>query len=162
MRHAYFGKQLSRTKNQRTSLFRIMLKDLFRHGFIKTTKVKAQAVRASADKLITKAKKSGKNSARLLYAEIPDKQTVSRIMELSATAFAKRTSGYTRLIKLGSRRGDNAEEVILSFVDEIVKTDVVQPAESITTKTAKQKTLAEAKPAPKGKTTTRTRSAQKK
>ncbi len=162
MRHAYFGKQLSRTKNQRTSLFRIMLKDLFRHGFIKTTKVKAQAIRSSADKLITKAKKSGDNSARLLYAEIPDKQTVSRIMELTATAFAKRTSGYTRMTKLGSRRGDNAEEVILSFVDEIVKTDVVKPAETVSAKTTPVKKTAEVKVEPKVKAAKRTRTAPKK
>lgn len=129
MRHGYFGKQLSRTANERKNLFRNLLKSLFEHGSIRTTKTRAQAVRAQAEKMITRAKKPGDYSARVLLADIGDRKTVGRITELAKTAFAGRTSGYTRIIKLGSRRGDSAEEVLLAFVDDIVKTDVVAPVQ---------------------------------
>lgn len=135
MRHSYFGKKLSRTKNDRKNLLRNLSRSMFLHGSIKTSKAKAQAVRGMVEKLITKAKKGTDQKRRELFADLADKEVVSKLADMAATRFASRSSGYTRMIHLGSRRGDATEEVLLSFVDEAVVTEVVK---SKTEKSAKQ------------------------
>jgi large subunit ribosomal protein L17 len=125
MRHKIAGKKLSRGTDQRTALRRILVKQLFEHERIQTTRAKAEAVRGQAEKLITLAKR-GKNTEgaeavhvkRLAVARLGDKDLVAKLFDDIAPRFEKRQGGYTRMIKLGPRLGDSAEMVILELVEE--------------------------------------------
>lgn len=141
MNHAVFGKKLSRTANERKALIRNLMRSLILHGSIKTTKAKAQAARSEIEKLITKAKKNTDAAKRDVFAHIPDREVVKTFYSMVETRFAQRTSGYTRIIKIGVRSGDASEQVVLGFVDEEVKTEVIKPEtkKSTSVKTAENK-----------------------
>lgn len=114
MRHGYFGKKLSRTKNERRRLLVGLSRELIKRGSIKTTLTRAQAVRPLVESLVVKAKKG---EERLLFKELADKEVVKLLLRWAPTRWGSRTSGFTRLVRLGQRRGDATEEVLLSFVD---------------------------------------------
>jgi len=125
MRHKIAGKKLSRSKDQRVALRKNLIKQLFEHERIKTTRAKADAVRGQAEKLITLAKKGNKSEGaqmvhahRLAVARIGDKEIVKKLFEDIAPRFENRQGGYTRIIKLGPRLGDSAEMVLLELVEE--------------------------------------------
>jgi large subunit ribosomal protein L17 len=127
MRHSYYGKKLSRTKNERRRLFQGLARDLILRGRITTTLAKAKAVQPLVEKIITNAKKgtnSGINEVRKVLA---DKKSVDAFLKDAKTRFAARTSEYTRIIKLGVLRSDASLMATLSFVDERVETDIIAP-----------------------------------
>ncbi|MDO8451540.1 MAG: 50S ribosomal protein L17 [bacterium] len=128
MRHAYFGRKLSRTKNERRSLLRNLSRDLLLHGKIRTTLAKAKAVQPMIEKLITKAKIGTDQKKREAYAELPSKEAIVQLFKRSSGQFTKRTSGYTRITKLGPRKGDSGEEVLIGFVDEDTPAEAPAPA----------------------------------
>jgi large subunit ribosomal protein L17 len=132
------------------------MKSLIVHGSIKTTKAKAVATRSEIEKLITKAKKGTDASKRDVYAHLPDKQSVALLLSMAETRFSGRTSGYTRITKIGKRRGDASEQVLFSFVDEEVKVEVIKPGKKETAKPAKnaEKPKKEVKKSTKTKETT--------
>jgi large subunit ribosomal protein L17 len=125
MRHSYFGKKLSRSKNERRRLLQNLARDLFIHGKIKTTLAKAKAVQSLVEKLITNAKKSTNAGTNQVRKVLADKKSVDLLLSDVKTRFASRNSGYTRIIKLGTMRSDAATEVLISFVDEKVVSEVV-------------------------------------
>jgi large subunit ribosomal protein L17 len=127
MRHKVAGRKLGRSTGQRNALRRVLIKQLFEHERINTTRAKAEAIRGQAEKLITLAKRS--NSAedasksvaarRLAVARLgDDKEIVKKLFDEIAPRFENRPGGYTRMLKLGPRQGDAAEMVILEFVEE--------------------------------------------
>jgi large subunit ribosomal protein L17 len=124
MRHRVAGKQLNRTSDQRLALRRGLVTELFRHGAIKTTEAKAAAVRGMAEKLITTAKRSAAaddpvkvaNARRQAAAQLYGNEAVKKLFDEIAPKFADRSGGYTRVYKLGPRRGDAAEMVQLELV----------------------------------------------
>lgn len=125
MRHRVKGKRLSRSKDQRIALRKNLIKQLFEHERIRTTRAKAEAVRGQAEKLITLAKRGNAaegaasvHARRLALAKIGDKETVHKLFDDIAPRFENRAGGYTRMIKLGQRMGDSAEMVILELVEE--------------------------------------------
>jgi len=125
MRHQVAGKRLSRSKGHRIALRKNLMKDLFRHERIKTTKAKAAAVRGGAEKLITLAKKGNEagdakavHARRLAAARLNDNEIVMKLFDDIAPRYVDRPGGYTRVIKLGPRLGDAAEMVILELVEE--------------------------------------------
>lgn len=125
MRHKVAGKKLSRSKDQRAALRRIMVKQLFEHERIRTTRAKAEAVRGHAEKLITLAKRGNAAEGaqavhvrRLAVARLADKEIVSKLFDDIAPRFENRQGGYTRMTKLGPRQGDSSEMVILELVEE--------------------------------------------
>jgi large subunit ribosomal protein L17 len=125
MRHKVAGKKLSRSKDQRAALRRIMVKQLFEHERIRTTRAKAEAVRRHAEKLITLAKRGNAAEGaeavhvrRLTAARLADKGTVTKLFDDIAPRFENRNGGYTRMTKLGVRQGDAAEMVILELIEE--------------------------------------------
>lgn len=126
MHHSVFGKKLSRTKNERRRLLQGLARDLILRGTIKTTMTKAQAVRPLIEKLVTQAKSHTNGSIAALRGVLSDKDSERLLLADAATRFASRTSGFTRIVKLGTRRGDNAEEVLLQFVDSRVIAEVVK------------------------------------
>ncbi|NOR88647.1 MAG: 50S ribosomal protein L17 [Anaerolineales bacterium] len=125
MRHQVAGKRLSRSKGHRIALRKNLMKDLFRHERIKTTKAKAAAVRGGAEKLITLAKKGNEageakavHARRLAAARLNDNEIVMKLFDDIAPRYVDRPGGFTRVIKLGPRLGDAAEMVILELVEE--------------------------------------------
>jgi len=117
MRHTYFGKKLSRSHDARRQLLRNLICDLIKRGSIRTTKAKAIAIRSKVEKLITRAKKGNQFAYRLTLAELGNPDATKQLMEDAKTRFSKRTSGYTRILRLGLIGKDARDMVILSFVD---------------------------------------------
>ncbi len=90
--------------------------ELFLHEKVTTTLPRAQAVRPLAEKLITKARKGDLHSKRVVLRTIPNRDAVIRLFDDVAPRYADREGGYTRIIKLGPRRGDGAEEAVIELV----------------------------------------------
>ncbi len=128
MKHSYFGRKLSRTKNERRRLLVGLARDLLHRGSIKTTLAKAKAVQPLVEKLITQAKKGTQNSRRAVLKVLSDRKLAVELLSAGKSRFSNRLSGFTRIVKLGQRRGDAAEEVLLSFVDTAVETQIIAPA----------------------------------
>ncbi len=126
MRHRVAGKKLNRNASQRTALRRGLVTELFRYGAIQTTEAKADAARNQAEKLITKAKRSLAsndpikvvNARRQAAAVLYGNEIVKKLFDEIAPKFAARNGGYTRIYKLGLRKGDAAQVVQLELVDE--------------------------------------------
>lgn len=125
MRHRVAGYKLSRDRDERRALRRILVKQLFEHERIKTTRTKAEAVRGQAERLITLAKRGNAagdaqmvHARRLAAARLSDATTVKKLFDDIAKRFENRPGGYTRMIKLGPRYGDAAEMVILELVED--------------------------------------------
>ena len=131
MRHSVFGRKFSRTKNERRRLFQGLIRDLIRRGSIRTTLEKAKSVAPLVEKLITQAKKNGSGSKIAIKRVLSDRETEKLLFADAETRFKSRGSGFTRIIRLGPRMGDSAEEVLLQFVDERVVAEVVKPPEPV-------------------------------
>ena len=126
MRHQVAGYKLGRSKDQRTGLRRTMMRQLFDHERIQTTRTKALSIRSEAERLITVARNSSKgtdtqkmNARRLVAAKLGnDAAIVKKLFDDIAPRYATRNGGYTRLFRLGPRLGDAAEMVLLELVEE--------------------------------------------
>lgn len=116
MRKRVFGRKLSRTTNQRKALFKSLTNALTLHGRIETTEAKAKAIRGEVEKLITYAKTHA-DSVRYLQKHV-HVHTAERIIGI-APLFKDRPGGYLRIIKMGTRKKDNAPMVILEFVEKV-------------------------------------------
>ena len=117
MRHATMGRKLGRSQAHRRSLFRNLMTELFRRERIKTTEAKAKAIRHEAERLVTLAKDGSLHARRLLLTEIHDKAIVDKLIHVIGPDMAERPGGYTRIIKLGPRKGDAAPMVFIELVD---------------------------------------------
>lgn len=124
MRHQVSGYRLSRGKDERTSLRKTLIRQLFTHERIQTTRTKASAIRGEAEKLITLARNSGKgsdlqkvNARRQAAAILDDPAMVKKLFDVIAPRYETRNGGYTRMLKLGPRLGDAAEMVLLELVE---------------------------------------------
>lgn len=123
MRHKVRGRILGRDSSHRKALFRNLVKDLYVHERIMTTEAKARSIRADAEKLITKAKRgltadgNRVHAQRQVVAYLNDKTIAKKVFDEFAPRYVDRNGGYTRMIKLGKRRGDAADMVILELVD---------------------------------------------
>ncbi len=128
MRHRMKRNKLNKYGTHRVSLMRNLAKEIIDHGTIMTTTVKAKVGKEYVEKLITKAVKAYKikneNKAesvalrRQIFAELGDRQLVNKLVDEIAPKFATRNGGYTRVIKVGARRGDGAELSVLQLVEE--------------------------------------------
>jgi large subunit ribosomal protein L17 len=92
--------------------------DLFRHGRITTTEAKAKALRPYAERLITKAKQGDLHARRQVLAKLHDRDVVAYLFEDVAPRFADRNGGYTRILKLEPRKGDNAKMALIELVEQ--------------------------------------------
>jgi large subunit ribosomal protein L17 len=123
MRHRIAGRILSRDAGHRKALFRNLIRELYLHGRIITTEAKARAIRADAEKLITKAKHgladggARVHAQRQVVAYLNDKTVSKKVFDEIAPRFAERNGGYTRMIKIGKRQGDAADMAIIELVD---------------------------------------------
>lgn len=117
MKHRVLGRKLNRTKKHREALFANLMTALFEHGQIKTSQAKAKAIQSMAEKAITTAKKQSVPSRRKLAETFGKRQTANILTDEIAKMTAARTSGYTRIVSLGERRGDNTPMVRLELID---------------------------------------------
>ncbi len=126
MRHQVAGYKLGRSTGQRNALRRTMVRQLFEHEKIQTTRAKAMAIRGDAERLITLARNSANgteiekvNARRLADARLGGAaESVKKLFDDIAPRFANRKGGYTRIVRLGPRLGDAAEMVLLELVEE--------------------------------------------
>jgi large subunit ribosomal protein L17 len=117
MRHAKKGRALGTDASHTTAIKRGLARALFVNERIKTTETRAKEVRALVDKIIGWGKRGDVHSRRLAMAELGDKALVHRIFDEIAPRFEGRDGGYTRILKLGPRKGDAAPMVIMELVD---------------------------------------------
>jgi large subunit ribosomal protein L17 len=116
-----------------------LAKSLFEHGRITTTEAKARRLRPYAERLITKAKKGDIHNRRLVLEKITDKSVVHTLFTEIAPRYAERPGGYTRITKIGNRRGDNAPMAIIELVEgEIAKKATVAEAEAAAKRAVKE------------------------
>ena len=145
MRHNYKGRKLGTDFAHTKAMKRSLTQALFLNDRIKTVESRAKEIRRDVDKVITWAKKGDLHSRRLAIAALGnDKELVREIFEkVSQGMFADRNGGYTRIRKLGNRKGDNAPMVIIELVTEpVAKKEAAKPA----AKKAAPKKVAKAEP----------------
>lgn len=118
MRHRSKGRQLSRTSSHRRALLNNMATSLFQHGGIVTTEAKAKELRPFAEKLITLARRGDLHARRLAERKIKDREVLARLFNEIGPRFAGRPGGYTRILKLGHRPGDGADQARIELLAE--------------------------------------------
>jgi large subunit ribosomal protein L17 len=117
MRHGDKIKNLSRTKAHRDALLSNLACELIAHKRIVTTLAKAKALRVYVEPLITKGKENTTHQRRVVFSYLQDKNAIKELFGVIAEKVAGRPGGYTRVIKLGTRPGDNAELAMIELVD---------------------------------------------
>lgn len=127
MRKNVFGRQLKRDTNERKALFKGLASSLVIHERIQTTEEKAKAVRPLVEKLVTKAR-VGDTKAHSLIQPYLNAPALKKMLTDIAPRFKDRPGGYTRIIKMGPRLQDNADVVILEWVEKAPKITAVVPA----------------------------------
>ncbi len=118
MRHRNAGRKLGRNSSHRKAMLRNMVTSLFEHERIQTTDAKAKEVRRVAEKYITLGKRGGLHARRQALSFIRSKAVVAKLFDEISPRFSERPGGYTRILKLGNRKGDNAPVSILELVQE--------------------------------------------
>ena len=138
------GPRLGGSSSHQKALLANLAASLFEHGRIKTTEPKARALRPYAEKLITHAKKGALHNRREVLKKIRDKDVVHALFEEIGPFFADRNSGYTRIIKVEARKGDNAPMAVIELVREKTVTSEADRARRVK---ASKKAAAPAAPA---------------
>ena len=155
MRHRVKGRKLGRTASHRLALLRSLDASLLKHKKITTTTAKAKELRGFVEPLITKAKTDSVHARRYVSAQINDREIVSGLFSDIIPKIGDRAGGYTRVVRLGQRKGDGAEMAIIELVDfsGIVKPKAPKKAkgEETPTETKTEETKAEEKKAEKAK-----------
>ena len=124
MRHNVSGRKLNRTPAHRKMLYRNLVTALFKHGRIQTTVPKAKEARSVAEKLITFAKRGDLHARRQAAKKVNEPAVLQKLFDEIGPAMADRPGGYTRIMRIGPRRGDNAELAILELVDDTTRQKV--------------------------------------
>ena len=117
MRHGNSGRKLGVTTQHRRAMFANMAAALIKHEQIVTTVPKAKELRGFVDRLITLGKKGGLANRRLAMSRLRDETQVKKLFDILGKRYADRNGGYTRVLKAGFRRGDNAPMAVIEFVD---------------------------------------------
>ena len=118
MRHKVATFKVGRSGAHRRAMLANMANSLFINGQIETTLVKAKELRRFAEKLITVGKKGDIHNRRLAFAKLRSRDAVKNLFDVIAPQYAERNGGYTRIYKLGFRRGDAAEMCLIQLVNE--------------------------------------------
>ena len=121
MRHRTSGRKLNRTSQHRNMMFRNMAQALIKHEQIVTTLPKAKELSGSAEPLITLARDSSVHNQRLAFGRLRDRETVVKLFGEIGPRYSKRNGGYTRILKCGFRKGDNAPMAYIELVDRVIE-----------------------------------------
>ena len=116
MRHQNTGRKLNRTSSHRKAMFSNMATSLFEHERIRTTDAKAKEIRRVAEKLVTLAKKGDVSARRLVARTVRDPEVLKKLFDDIGPRYAERAGGYTRIVKIGHRAGDNAPMSLIELV----------------------------------------------
>lgn len=117
MRHRKGTRQLRRTSEQRLALLRSLATALIEQGAIETTEAKAKELRPFVEKLVTKARAGTLHARRLAGRHVQKREAADKLFQDLGPKFAARPGGYTRILKLGHRKGDGAEMARIEFVE---------------------------------------------
>ena len=117
MRHRNSGRNFSRTSSHRKAMFKNMMVSLLKHELIKTTVAKAKALKQFIEPLVTKSKEDTTHNRRICFSYLRSKYAVTELFRTVADKVGDRPGGYTRIIKLGNRLGDNADMAMIELVD---------------------------------------------
>ena len=130
MRHGHGLRKLNRTSSHRLAMLRNMMNSLIAHEAIKTTVPKAKEGRRVVEPMITLAKESTVANRRLAFDRLRDRDSVSKLFDVLGPRFKARPGGYTRILKMGFRVGDNAPMALVELVErtEIAVTDAAEVA----------------------------------
>jgi len=116
MRHLKSGRKLGMTSSHRKAMFRNMVTSLFEHGKVTTTDPRAKELRKLADHLVTLGKQNSLHAKRLAARTIRTREVLVKLFDHIAPGFVEREGGYTRIIKVSSRLGDNAQMSIIELM----------------------------------------------
>ncbi len=119
MRHRVSGYKLGRKTGSRKALYRILLNECIKRGKIRTTMPKAKAVQPKLEKLITLGRKGTDNDRRKAYSIVNNAEVTKELFDVISKKFEQRDSGFTRITKLGNRKGDSSPIVELAILDDI-------------------------------------------
>jgi len=151
MKHKRGFNPLQRMASHRKALHRNMVTSLFKQERIRTTKAKALEVRRTAEKMITRAKEDSVHNRRIVSSRLYDEGIVAKLFTDIAPRMKDRNGGYTRIIKLGERKGDAAEVVILELVDYKLDTSEKKKAKKGEDKSSSDKSADKSAKDDKGK-----------
>ena len=158
MRHGKKVNHLGRTDSHRKAMLANMASSLIKHKRISTTLAKAKALRMYVEPIITKSKTDTTHSRRIVFGYLQDKETVTELFRDIAAKVANRPGGYTRIIKLNNRLGDNAEMALIELVDyNEVYGKEAEAAEKKTTRRGRSKAKKSDAPEAKAETVTETK-----
>jgi large subunit ribosomal protein L17 len=139
MKHRVAGRRLDRTTEHRTAMFRNMVTSLIKHERIVTTTPKAKELKRFADKIITLAKKGGTHARRLAFRDVRDPEALGKLFATLGPRFATRPGGYTRIVRVANRVGDNAEMAMIELVERTPAGEGEKPAADKASKKTKGK-----------------------
>ncbi len=125
MRHGHGLRKLNRTTSHRLAMLRNMMNSLIEHEAIKTTVPKAKELRRVVEPMITLAKEASVANRRLAFDRLRDRDSVTKLFDVLGPRFKARPGGYTRILKMGFRVGDNAPMALVELVD---RAEAVEPA----------------------------------
>ena len=130
MRHGHGLRKLNRTSSHRLAMLRNMMNSLIAHEAIKTTVPKAKELRRVVEPMITLAKEATLANRRLAFDRLRDRDSVTKLFDVLGPRFKARPGGYTRILKMGFRVGDNAPMALVELVErtEIAATDAAEVA----------------------------------
>ncbi|MFM6989942.1 MAG: 50S ribosomal protein L17 [Rhodoferax sp.] len=130
MRHGHGLRKLNRTSSHRLAMLRNMMNSLIAHEAIKTTVPKAKELRRVVEPMITLAKEATVANRRLAFDRLRDRDSVTKLFDVLGPRFKARPGGYTRILKMGFRVGDNAPMALVELVErtEIVEGDAANTA----------------------------------
>jgi len=136
MYHGKAGKKLGRTSSHKEAMFRNMVTSVIKYESIRTTDTKAKELRKMAERMITLGKRGDLHARRQALAVVRDKSLVSKLFGELTERYRTRAGGYTRIIKMGFRFGDNAPVSILEFIPEEKKKEKAKTKAKAKTKVA--------------------------
>ena len=129
MRHRLGLRKLNRTSSHRLAMLRNMTVSLLRHEAIKTTLPKAKELRRVAEPILTLGKNPSLANRRLAFARLRDREIVSKLFDELGPRYAARNGGYSRILKFGFRKGDNAPMALIELMDRPVDLQPVEATE---------------------------------
>jgi large subunit ribosomal protein L17 len=129
MRHRLGLRKLNRTSSHRLAMLRNMIASLLRHEVIKTTLPKAKELRRVAEPILTLGKNPSLANRRLAFARLRDREMVTKLFDELGPRYAARNGGYSRILKFGFRKGDNAPMALIELLD---RPSLTQPVETET------------------------------
>lgn len=139
MRHLVSGRKLSRRKSHRTAMLANLAASLIKHGRVRTTDAKAKEVRPFVERMVSFAKRGDLHARRIVLSRLKDADAVKKLFDEIGPRYTNRFGGYTRILKLGFRQGDNSPVSLIEFVEEEIAK--ISPAKSkVKKKKASKKT----------------------